>query len=92
MITQEDAKAKALPCSRDTATSNTTTGNKTFEVDGETITFDNLGPMIINTDGTIGRITNWTEITDFERERTLKLIARRNKKRRQNLEQQQQQH
>ena len=80
---------KALPCTTtDTDTTNkkhetlevdgtTNKKHETLEVDGETITLDNLGPMIINTDGTISRITNFFELTDFERERTLRLVAKR---------------
>ena len=54
-------------------------------VNGEPLRLDTLGPIIINTDGTTSRISNWTQMTEMEQERALRLIARRNKKRREKL-------
>lgn len=48
---------------------------------GESIALDDLGPIIINTDGTTQRISNWKELSESERKNTLRLIALRNKKR-----------
>lgn len=42
---------------------------------------DSLGPMIINTDGTIQRVSNWHELTPEEQAKTFRLICARNKKR-----------
>lgn len=46
---------------------------------GETIRFDELGPIIINHDGSARRITNWDILTDAEKETTIRVISRRNK-------------
>eukprot|EP01038_Epipyxis_sp_PR26KG_P005877 gene5877-8104_t len=48
---------------------------------GETISMDELGPIIVNSDGTIRRITNWNNLTKQEKESALRLISARNKKR-----------
>mmetsp|Transcript_67507 Transcript_67507/g.149578 ORF Transcript_67507/g.149578 Transcript_67507/m.149578 type:complete len:162 (+) Transcript_67507:61-546(+) len=53
----------------------------TIEIGGETVKMDKLGPFVVNTDGTIGRISNWHEMTTVEQETTLKLVVRRNRKR-----------
>jgi predicted Fe-S protein YdhL (DUF1289 family) len=37
--------------------------------------------MVIGVDGTMSRISNWGEMTDAEKESTLKLIGRRNQSR-----------
>ncbi|KAF8556782.1 hypothetical protein OG21DRAFT_1395595, partial [Imleria badia] len=42
------------------------------------IRFDNLGPMVVNNDGTLSRIANWENMTEAERERTTRVIAARN--------------
>ena len=52
---------------------------------GETISMDELGPIIINEDGTARRITNWNSLTKQEQSSTLRLIGLRNKKRIDNL-------
>eukprot|EP01130_Rhizamoeba_saxonica_P002051 TRINITY_DN11856_c0_g1_i1.p1 TRINITY_DN11856_c0_g1~~TRINITY_DN11856_c0_g1_i1.p1 ORF type:complete len:131 (-),score=22.27 TRINITY_DN11856_c0_g1_i1:93-485(-) len=65
------------------------TGNEDAQqmvVNGEPIRFDHLGPMIINQDGTIGRITNWDSLSEKEQEVAWRRIANRNKIRRQQLQ------
>lgn len=59
---------------------------QTLQVDGLPVKLDALGPMVINTDGTVSRIANWAQLSDVERERTLRLIAKRNKQRIERLE------
>jgi hypothetical protein len=39
------------------------------------VSFDHLGPMIINTDGTVSRIANWVNMTEREREVTTLLLS-----------------
>eukprot|EP00912_Choanoflagellata_sp_UC4_P000771 UC4_evm1s485 len=51
-------------------------------VGGEAVHIDSLGPIIINTDGTVSRITNWMEMSDIEKNRALRMVSKRNKKRR----------
>ena len=40
-----------------------------------------LGPIIINADGTTRRITNWNTLTKGEQESSWRLISKRNKER-----------
>jgi uroporphyrinogen decarboxylase len=47
---------------------------------------DNLGPIIINTDGTMSRIPNWESLTESEQKNSLRLIAQRNQRRKMELE------
>ena len=56
-------------------------------MNGEPIVLDNVGPVIINTDGSLSRISNWHEMCAVEQERALTMIAARNKRRRHALEQ-----
>lgn len=52
---------------------------------GETITFEEMGPVILNMDGTTRRINNWNEMSDKEREVTWRRISKRNEERRQKM-------
>jgi hypothetical protein len=52
---------------------------------GETITFEEMGPVIVNVDGTTRRINNWNDLSDKEREVTWRRIAKRNEERRKKL-------
>lgn len=45
------------------------------------IKLENLGPIIINTDGTLGRIPNWAEMPVDEQTKAMRLVSARNKKR-----------
>ncbi|OAR05264.1 hypothetical protein LLEC1_06544 [Akanthomyces lecanii] len=55
----------------------------TLDVSGEgsTVRLAELGPLVVNVDGTVARITNWKEMTDAERETTVRMVGRRNKQR-----------
>ena len=57
------------------------------EVGGEALSLDELGPIIINEDGTMRRIANWHLLTDQEKEHTQRKIAKRNKTRIEALQQ-----
>jgi len=59
------------------------------KLDAEGVKLDELGPMVVNTDGTLSRIANWTQMTDMERGRTLRLLSARNKLRLANEEKKQ---
>ena len=56
--------------------------NSTTQLDmsnGSTsIKLDHLGPMVVNVDGTMSRISNWEQMADIEKENTLRIIAKRN--------------
>lgn len=51
----------------------------------EAIQLDGLGPIIINSDGTMSRIGKWESMSEIERERAFRLIAKRNKERKEKL-------
>jgi hypothetical protein len=59
---------------------NSESGIRTL-VYGEKLSMDELGPIIINPDGTMRRIANWKELTKGEQESTFRQISARNKKR-----------
>ncbi|KAL7278806.1 hypothetical protein ACG7TL_007818 [Trametes sanguinea] len=61
----------------------TVNGNQTFK-------FDKLGPVVVNSDGTLSRIANWENMAPIEKERTLRLLVARNQLRIANQEKQQQ--
>jgi hypothetical protein len=48
---------------------------------GEKISLDDIGPIVVNPDGTLRRITNWLKMTKREQDVALRRIAKRNKKR-----------
>lgn len=52
---------------------------------GETISFEEMGPVIINSDGTTRRIENWDTLTDHEKKVTWRRISKRNEERRKAL-------
>ncbi|KAL7552524.1 hypothetical protein ACHAWF_016424 [Thalassiosira exigua] len=58
---------------------------------GESIRFEEMGPVIINADGTTRRIDNWDSMTEKEREVAWRRISKRNEERRRALLEQQQQ-
>ena len=45
---------------------------------GDTLKFEKLGPIIINTDGTTSRIANWENMGQREQDVTWERIAKRN--------------
>jgi hypothetical protein len=56
-------------------------GVRVVTVDGNPVKLDRLGPIVVNKDGSLSRITNWVEMSEGEQQRTLKVVARRNKMR-----------
>jgi len=42
------------------------------------IKFDALGPLVVNSDGTLSRISNWTEMSEIERARVVRVLLARN--------------
>jgi hypothetical protein len=59
---------------------------------GETLSFEEMGPIILNADGTTRRISNWDQMTPQEQQTTWRRIKKRNEERRNKLLQDQQQH
>eukprot|EP00605_Chrysophyceae_sp_TOSAG23-4_P000098 GSChrysophyteH1.ASY1.ANO1.103.1 assembled CDS len=52
-----------------------------IEVGGESLGLSNLGPIIINKDGTTRRISNWDLLSKKEQDRTWERISKRNAER-----------
>ena len=57
---------------------------------GDTISFEEMGPVIINADGTTRRIDNWDKMSKHEQEVAWRRISKRNAERRAALLEQQQ--
>ncbi|RAH74645.1 uncharacterized protein BO66DRAFT_388119 [Aspergillus aculeatinus CBS 121060] len=47
--------------------------------DGSSVKLDHLGPLVVNQDGTLSRISNWEQMTEIERTNTLRVLGKRNK-------------
>ncbi|CAO1615982.1 unnamed protein product [Parajaminaea phylloscopi] len=45
---------------------------------GNKVALDELGPMVVNKDGTLSRIHNWESMTEAERARTIRVLGARN--------------
>eukprot|EP00519_Triparma_laevis_P007311 CAMPEP_0182505364 /NCGR_PEP_ID=MMETSP1321-20130603/19104_1 /TAXON_ID=91990 /ORGANISM="Bolidomonas sp., Strain RCC1657" /LENGTH=100 /DNA_ID=CAMNT_0024710891 /DNA_START=122 /DNA_END=424 /DNA_ORIENTATION=+ len=56
---------------------------------GESLDFAELGPIIINSDGTTRRIANWDDMTKAEQDKTWERISKRNAKRIKQLKEEQ---
>jgi len=54
-------------------------------VGGDKVLLDKLGPLVLNNDGSLSRISNWHEMTEIEQKNTLRIIGKRNRKRRETL-------
>jgi len=46
-----------------------------------TVSLDHLGPMVVNVDGTMSRISNWDKMAEIEKKNTLRIIGKRNQAR-----------
>lgn len=56
-----------------------------LEVNGAAVKIPELGPIVINADGTMSRLNNWHEMTEPEKCATKRMIAKRNESRRKEL-------
>lgn len=45
------------------------------------VKLDGMGPVVVNKDGTVSRITNWHSMTEAEQQKTLFVLGKRNKQR-----------
>jgi len=62
--------------------------SKAVELDvssGNAVKLDHLGPMVVNRDGTLSRIANWEQMTEIERQNTLRILGKRNQLRMETL-------
>lgn len=44
----------------------------------DTIKLDHLGPLVVNKDGSLSRISNWEQMTAQEKKSTFKILGKRN--------------
>ena len=77
---EEKREIPALPALSNCAANEEDNVN-VLTLDGDALTFERLGPMIINTDGTVRRIANWDILSPQEKESSWRLISARNRKR-----------
>ncbi|KAJ7279003.1 hypothetical protein C8J57DRAFT_151963 [Mycena rebaudengoi] len=61
------------------AASNESESVPQVQTGGLAVKLDDLGPMVVNSDGTLSRISNWASLTDAEKERTIRVLSARNK-------------
>ncbi|WFC97262.1 hypothetical protein MBRA1_003929 [Malassezia brasiliensis] len=54
---------------------------------GEQVKLDKLGPVVVNSDGTLARLPNWDKMTPDEQQRTVRILAKRNQARLEKLRQ-----
>ncbi|CAG8157411.1 unnamed protein product [Penicillium salamii] len=78
-------KTKPLSLPESDGTSNSVQGSGGIKLDmssgGTEVKLDHLGPMVVNVDGTLSQIGNWAQMTDSEKESTMRIIGKRNQKR-----------
>jgi hypothetical protein len=48
---------------------------------GEGVKLDHLGPMVVNRDGTLSRVGNWDQMSEIERQNTVRILGKRNQMR-----------
>ncbi|CAE6468303.1 unnamed protein product [Rhizoctonia solani] len=76
MTSPKNTTPLALPAPDESSTSDPSV--TTLEVGGKSISFDKLGPMVVNSDGTLSRIANWQEMTAAEQNNTIRVLSKRN--------------
>ena len=75
------AEAPEVRCDGQTPPGGSANRDQTLLVGGQPLKLDALGPIVLNSDGTTSRISNWSAMTEAEQRNTIRLIAKRNKKR-----------
>jgi hypothetical protein len=45
------------------------------------VRLDHLGPLVVNVDGTLSRIGNWAQMSEVEKQNTLRVLGKRNQAR-----------
>lgn len=86
---QDDSSSSppsAKPSSREALPAPGSNGNEnitTLDVSGSgtTVKLDGLGPLVVNVDGTMSRISNWDKMAEIEKQNTLRIIGKRNQQR-----------
>lgn len=73
---ENKAPILALP-----STSDSTDQKLDVSGQGTTVSLDHLGPIVVNQDGTMSRISNWEKMREIEKQNTMRIIGKRNKQR-----------
>lgn len=81
----EPSSATGQPLALPPAAANDDAAATQVPVGGEGIKLDHLGPLVVNKDGTLSRISNWAQMTEIERQNTLRILGKRNQLRREGL-------
>ena len=55
--------------------------SRALTVGGAPVKCDAMGPVVVATDGSLSRITNWAEMSEQEQANTLRLVGKRNQSR-----------
>eukprot|EP00040_Diaphanoeca_grandis_P008144 m.44069 g.44069 ORF g.44069 m.44069 type:complete len:127 (+) comp19564_c0_seq3:221-601(+) len=48
---------------------------------GQPVRLDHLGPVVVQSDGKLKRITNWNEMTEREQKTAFRMVTKRNRRR-----------
>lgn len=83
-ISTAEGKSQAQTTRRLALPAGGTDGNgRTLDLSdpNSSISLDHLGPMVVNNDGTLSRISNWEQMSEVERKNTLRVLGKRNKER-----------
>jgi hypothetical protein len=76
------SKESPGPAQTPLALPGTSSSEATQKIDlGTTVKLDHLGPMVVNQDGTLSRISNWDTMSEIEQKNTMRIIGKRNKQR-----------
>lgn len=83
---QDSSSSSSKPASREALPAPGSHGGEdvtTLDVSGSgtTVKLDALGPLVVNVDGTMSRISNWDKMAEIERQNTLRIIGKRNQQR-----------
>ena len=76
---KNDTAPLALPATP--FSDNSTAGKLDLAAGGQTVKLDALGPMVVNVDGSLSRISNWDKMTEMEQKSTMRVLGKRNKAR-----------
>ncbi|KAF2026344.1 hypothetical protein EK21DRAFT_74400 [Setomelanomma holmii] len=77
---------QSLPLPLPEPTKDTNTTIIDMSTGGSTVKLDHMGPLVVSKDGTLSRINNWGEMSEIERQNTLRVLGKRNMLRREALQ------
>jgi hypothetical protein len=84
--TSQETTSQASPLGLPSPSDSTPTTTIDMSTGGSTVKLDHMGPLVVNKDGTLSRISNWAQMADIERQNTLRILGKRNQLRREALQ------